>query len=84
MLPGSGRLRGRCECGEADVDGAGAGAAADLGEFVFAAANNKLAQVELTLARRAETVSLGMPSYRDTAASVITAVPGPGTCKGTP
>ena len=50
----------------------------------LAAANNKLAQIELALARRAEAVSLGMPSYRDTAASVITAVPSPETCAGTP
>ena len=50
----------------------------------LAAANNKLAQIELTLARRAEAVSLGMLSYRDTAASVITAVLGPGTREGTP
>ena len=49
----------------------------------LAAASNKLAQIELTLARRAEAVSLGMPSYRDTAATLITAVPGPGTSEGT-
>jgi hypothetical protein len=60
-----------------------AGEAAGL-KVSLAAASNKLAQIELSLARRAETVSLGIPSYRDTAASVITAVPGPGTCKGTP
>ena len=50
----------------------------------LAAANNKLAQIELALARRAEAVSLGTPSYRDTAASVITAVPSPETCAGIP
>ena len=49
----------------------------------LAAANNKLAQIELALARRAEAVSLGMPSYRDTAA-VIAAGHRPGTCEGTP
>ena len=37
----------------------------------LSAANNKLAQVELSLARRAETVSLGIPSYRDTAAATL-------------
>ena len=37
----------------------------------LAAANNKLAQVELSLARRAEAVSLGIPSYRDTAAATL-------------
>ncbi len=39
----------------------------------LAAANNKLAQIELALARRAETVSLGIPSYRDTAAATLSA-----------
>ena len=39
----------------------------------LAAANNKLAQIELSLARRAETVSLGIPSYRDTAAATLSA-----------
>jgi hypothetical protein len=37
----------------------------------LAAANNKLAQIELSLARRAEAVSLGMPSYRDAAAATL-------------
>jgi hypothetical protein len=50
----------------------------------LAAANNKLAQIELTLARRAENVSLGIPSYPDTATCVITDVPGPRTREGTP
>jgi len=50
----------------------------------LAAANNKLAQIELALARRAENVSLGIPSYPDTAACVITDVPGPCTREGTP
>jgi hypothetical protein len=49
----------------------------------LAAANNKLAQIELALARRAENVSLGIPSYPDTAACVITDVPGPCTREGT-
>jgi integrase len=39
----------------------------------LAAANNKLAQIELSLARRAEAVSLGMPAYRDTAAATLSA-----------
>jgi Phage integrase family len=37
----------------------------------LSAANNKLAQIELSLARRAETVSLGIPSYRDAAAATL-------------
>jgi integrase len=37
----------------------------------LSAANNKLAQIELSLARRAEAVSLGMPAYRDTAAATL-------------
>jgi hypothetical protein len=37
----------------------------------LAAANNKLAQIELSLARRAETVSLGIPAYRDIAAATL-------------
>jgi hypothetical protein len=39
----------------------------------LAAASNKLAQIELSLARRAETVSLAIPSYRDTAAATLSA-----------
>ena len=34
------------------------------------AANNKLAQADLTAARRAEAVSLGIPAYRDIATTV--------------
>ena len=49
-----------------------AGEAAGL-KVSLAAANNKLAQIELSLARRAETVSLGMPAYRDTAAATLSA-----------
>jgi integrase len=49
----------------------------------LAAANNKLAQIEITAARRAGTVSLGMPAYRDTA-RIITAVPGPQASEGKP
>jgi len=67
---------------EAELEG-WAGEAEGL-RVSLAAANNKLAQIELALARRAEAVSLGMPSYRDTAASVIIAVPSPETCAGTP
>ena len=36
----------------------------------LAAANNKLAQIEITATRRAQATSLGMPTYRDAAASV--------------
>ena len=37
------------------------------------AANNKLAQADLTAARRAEAVSLGIPAYRDIAAATLSA-----------
>jgi integrase len=47
------------------------------------AANNKLAQIEITAAHRTQAVSLGIPAYRDAAASTITAVPGPGSGGGT-
>jgi len=50
----------------------------------LAAANNKLAQIEITAARRTQAVSLGMPAYHDTAASTITAVPGPDAREGNP
>jgi integrase len=39
----------------------------------LAAANNKLAQADMTAARRSETVDLGIPSYRDIAAATVTA-----------
>ncbi len=39
----------------------------------LAAANNKLAQADTAAARRSETVSLGMPAYRDIAAATMTA-----------
>jgi hypothetical protein len=38
----------------------------------LAAANNKIAQVDATAARRAEAVSLGIPAYRDIAAATLT------------
>jgi hypothetical protein len=41
----------------------------------LAAANNKLAQADATTARRFEAVSLGIPAYRDIAATTVT---GPG------
>lgn len=50
----------------------------------LAATNNKLAQIELALTRRAENVSLGIPDYRDTAACVIATVPGLDARGGTP
>ena len=39
----------------------------------LAAANNKLAQADLTAARRAEHVHLGIPAYRDVTAATLTA-----------
>jgi len=50
----------------------------------LAAANNKLAQIEITAARRTQAVSVGMPAYRDAAASTITTVPGPDARQGNP
>jgi len=38
----------------------------------LAAANNKLAQADLTAARRAEHVHLGVPAYRDIATTLST------------
>ena len=38
----------------------------------LAAANNKLAQADATTARRFEAVSLGIPAYRDIAATTLT------------
>jgi hypothetical protein len=37
------------------------------------AANNKIAQADLTAARRAEAINLGIPAYRDIAAATLTA-----------
>jgi len=45
----------------------------------LAAANNKLAQADLTAARRAEHVHLGIPAYRDITAATLTA---PGDPRG--
>jgi hypothetical protein len=39
----------------------------------LAAANNKIAQADMSAARRAEAVSLGIPAYRDIAAATLTA-----------
>jgi len=39
----------------------------------LSAANNKLAQADTAAVRRSETVSLGIPAYRDIAAATITA-----------
>jgi hypothetical protein len=36
------------------------------------AANNKIAQADLSAARRAEAISLGIPAYRDIATSLST------------
>ena len=38
----------------------------------LAAANNKLAQADMTAAHRAEAVNLGIPAYRDIAAATLT------------
>ena len=38
----------------------------------LAAANNKIAQADLTAARRTEAVSLGIPAYRHIAAATLT------------
>ena len=38
----------------------------------LAVANSKLAQADMSAARRAEAVSLGIPAYRDIAAATIT------------
>jgi integrase len=43
----------------------------------LAAANNKLAQVAMTAARRSEAVDLGIPAYRDIAAATVTALGAP-------
>jgi integrase len=40
----------------------------------LAAASNKLAQIEITTTRRNQAISLGMPTYRDTAARTITSL----------
>ncbi len=37
------------------------------------AANNKVAQADMSAARRAEAVSLGIPTYRDIAAATLAA-----------
>ena len=50
----------------------------------LAAANNKLAQIEITAARRTQAVSVGMPAYRDAAASTITALHGQDSSEGNP
>ena len=62
---------------EADAEG-WAGEAESL-SVSLAAANNKLAQIEVTTARRAQAASLGMPAYRDAAASLATPGPAGGT-----
>ena len=76
-------IRGNLTARIAEAEREGWAGEAEGLKVSLAAANNRLAQIELTLARRTEAVSLGMPSYRDTAATLITAVPGPGTSEGT-
>jgi hypothetical protein len=39
----------------------------------LSAANNKIAQADLTAARRAENINLGIPAYRDIAAATLAA-----------
>jgi len=39
----------------------------------LAAATNKLAQADLAAARRAESINLGIPAYRDIAAATLAA-----------
>jgi hypothetical protein len=39
----------------------------------LAAANNKIAQADMTAARRAEAISLGIPAYRDIATKTLAA-----------
>jgi hypothetical protein len=43
----------------------------------LAAANNKIAQADLTATRRAEAIRLGIPAYRDIAATTLTTPAGP-------
>lgn len=43
----------------------------------LAAANNKIAQADMTVARRTEAVSLGIPAYRDVAAATLATPGGP-------
>ncbi len=49
----------------------------------LAAANSKLAQIELTTARCHQAISLGMPAFRDVADGTVTATPSPLTSEGT-
>ncbi|HUY44155.1 MAG TPA: recombinase [Streptosporangiaceae bacterium] len=39
----------------------------------LSAANNKIAQADMSAARRAEAINLGIPAYRDIAAATLTA-----------
>jgi hypothetical protein len=39
----------------------------------LAAVNNKIAQADMSAARRAEAINLGIPAYRDIAAATLTA-----------
>jgi len=66
-------IRGNLAARIAEAEREGWAGEAEGLKVSLAAANNKLAQVELSLARRAETVSLGIPSYRDTAAATLSA-----------
>jgi hypothetical protein len=64
-------IRGNLAARIAEAEREGWAGEAEGLKVSLAAANNKLAQIELALARRAETISLGIPSYRDTAAATL-------------
>jgi len=64
-------IRGNLTARIAEAEREGWAGEAEGLKVSLAAANNKLAQIELSLARRAEAVSLGMPSYRDAAAETL-------------
>jgi hypothetical protein len=66
-------IRGNLTARIAEAEREGWAGEAEGLKVSLSAANNKLAQIELSLARRAETVSLGLPSYRDTAAATLAA-----------
>ena len=66
-------IRGNLTARIAEAEREGWAGEAEGLKVSLAAANNKLAQIELSLARRAEAVSLGMPAYRDTAAATLSA-----------
>lgn len=66
-------IRGNLIARIAEAEREGWAGEADGLKVSLAAANNKLAQADNAAARRSETVSLGIPAYRDVAASTLTA-----------